>query len=770
MATNGKIKASTTVWEGPDAPWVVAGQITSEYSTVIYQTRNGYTEIAYPWKKEITLTTYTHITVTASTSLYENPSTTARKVSSLTAGMAFNYVETSSDGKFYKGTNSTAQLSGWIPASASNRNTSTKPSTMEMSGGWVLSSRVIIDEDEESTPWTGVIMAKDGANAWKNPSESRRDWITTFPYMGTCTIRGVEGDYYKVDYGDYRGVYVKASAFEVLADHTYTEGSVSSGDVNPSGYGGDYSSYDSGSSGSVQDTAIEYVQKGFTETNPDWTEIFAELEADSNFYNVSYDDEYYQKLSRKYFNTLGYPPKYNMDVDVQYTTQDAGPDGIDITPGIGRVYGKTILSNPPILSICPGKVKMFPNLMGVERDNFIDAMLNISTGNDSLISKIRGDQSSKFSGKLYSFEADVTTYSYYVNALCRACAIIMNLGDELFPNTTSKLKDFDYSYYTIRAQYNSAAAQENDDDGSIFRNFFGGLVKSAGRIFTSLVEDTTYINFFLNGAETTVSETINTETGAGPLDNIFEQVNSIGSTINYFTGFGFNVGSDEASVTEALKSALSTGNSTIDGLVDLGKNFLKGGKVVLPKMISGSTYGKSISCSTKFISPYGDPLSVFIKCVVPTCHLLALALPRQLSDNMYTYPFLIRANQIGRFHVDLGVITNFSLTRGGSDDTSWTIEGLPTEWEVQFEITPLVDELMMSGTKNPVLFCKNENLIDYLGNMCGFDLLANNWNTKAEMTMAFIWNKFTGYPRALENRLVDSLYNRLSGIAKAAWN
>ena len=572
-------------------------------------------------------------------------------------------------------------------------------------------------------------------------------------------------------------VYMSAETLSLAG--TSQQGDLDKKDATPAGSGGggsgsSYGEYSgssaySSSNESIMDDAIEFMSKGFTSTNPDWFEVFAEITADSNFFNVTYDDTYYQKLSYKYYNALGYPPKYNMDVDVQYSTQDS-ESGVDIMPGIGRVFAKTILSNPPILSICPGKIKMFPNLIGTERENMLEALTNVASGNTSLVDKIKGDESAKFSGKLYSFEADTAEYSMYVNALCRACAIIMGLGDEEIPQSNgAKCSTFDYSYWAIRNRYDNVGASAADTDTSIFRNFFSNLVNTGSRIATSLVEETTYMNFFLNGTETSVNESMNTEVSSSPLDSMFSQVNELGSTINYFTGSSFNVGSDDASVTEALADALKTGNATLDGLVDLGKNFLKGGKVVFPLMINGAKFGKSISCSTKFVSTYGDKLSIFLKCIVPICHFLPFALPRQLSDNMYTYPFLIRASEIGCFHVDAGVVTSLNIVRGGSDDMCWTVDSLPTEWEVQFEITPIVDELMLSSTNHPVLFCKNENLIDYLGNMCGFDLLAQNYSTRSEMCMAFFWNMFTGYPRTLHNRVTDFLYNKLYSFTKVSW-
>ena len=215
--------------------------------------------------------------------------------------------------------------------------------------------------------------------------------------------------------------------------------------------------------------------------------------------------------------------------------------------------------------------------------------------------------------------------------------------------------------------------------------------------------------------------------------------------------------------------AVIDSDGVVGGMLNIAENFLQGGKMVLPKMVEGSQYGRSISCNLKFVSPYGSKYSVFLRCIVPICHLIAMAYPRQLSDNMYGYPFLVRCAQTGSFNVDLGIISSLTINRGGSDDTNWTIDTLATEWEVQLEITPLVDELMISNTSHPVLMCKNEMLLDYLANFCGFDMLACNLGTKFDMMYSFIRNNFTGTPHALENRLSDFLYNKLNRLFSAKW-
>lgn len=622
---------------------------------------------------------------------------------------------------------------------------------------------VEVTQKEEATPVTGNISNNDGSIIYRT-NNSRGEVLGTLSKGTSISILDVTID--EITLRPMSKVQVNYSSGSIQIGYIFAENGAATG-LNTTAY---VSNNDV-----TPQTTKSTNGFSFLNAEDDWERAAEEYERYliGNEYDASqFDDLYYQKLSRRHFNTLGYPPKFNMDVDLQYTDQDK-TDGVDITPGIGRVFGKTFMSNPPILSICPGKVKMFPNLMGVKKDNFVSMMVDyVESGNESLRDKILADSAGKFSGKMYTFEPDTKSYGTYVNALCRAAAILLGIGEEVVPNLSSKkLKNFDYSYWSLRADL--ALNVDDDQDNSIFRRFFEHPIKNAKQVVTSLVEDTTYINFFLHGSETSVSESISTDVENSPIESLlggmFNTISSLGNVSNYFTGSGFTLGTDQSSIWQSLKDALHMGSTGVDGIMDIGKNLLKGGKIVLPKMLSSASYGKSISCNTRFISPYGDRISVFLKCIIPICHLLALALPRQLSDNMYTYPFVVNANQLGQFNVDLGVISNLNITRGGMDNTSWTINSLPTEWEVSFDIIPLIDELMITGTNHPVLFAKNTQLLSYLGNMCGFDLIANNMDTRLEITKAFITNKFKGYPRAIENRIVDKLYSRISKFTSLSW-
>ena len=479
------------------------------------------------------------------------------------------------------------------------------------------------------------------------------------------------------------------------------------------------------------------------------------------------NDEYYRLLADKYAYALGFPPRYNEDIDVQYTGLLNVSDDLTTT-GTGRVVNKTLLSNPSILSICPGDVKMFPNLFGAKEDSAFAALRELASGNNSLLAKITDDDPGRFSGKLYKFVAKTAEYAKYLNALCRATAIMLGVGDELMPGTSTKLKNFDYEYWTIRKAYNpNAALSSGGNDKSIFREFVDRVIEVGHRIESTAIDDRSYINFFLNGTETSITETMTTGYNDGPLAGIMNEISNTGAMLHYFTSSGFDTSDDD--MVDAIKSIMGSGDGAISGLMNLATNFLSGGRMVLPKQVEGSTYDRTIVCNMKFVSPYGHKCAIFLNCIVPICHILAMTLPKQMSDNMYTFPFLVKCMQLGNFHCDLGVITSLEITRGGSEENSWTVDTLSTEWEVTIGITPLVNNLMMTSSSHPLLFCKNEMLLSYLSNFCGFDMLANNIDTKLQMTKRFFDNVILDIPRSIDNKISDALYNKLNSFFNLSW-
>ena len=582
----------------------------------------------------------------------------------------------------------------------------------------------------EGTATKCIVKTNSGLNARKGPS-TNTDIVGTFKNGTSLTIHESTREWLKVSGGGLSNVWVNGTYVQTTDKTTY--GWVSKSDI----------------------------KSKTTETTPtDWRQsqqgkdaILRESYDNTNYNPMGYSaekrylgtEEYYKENMSKLNYCFGTPPKFNMDIDIQYVS--------DV--GIGRVLSQTYYANPTILSICPGKVKMFPHLFNKsERDSLFNAIYEAAgTGDASVLQKLNSDKNSDIlNGSLYEFSQDTEDYAKRVNLLCRACAVLLGIGNERMPYTSTKLVNFDYAYWSIRKKYSPSTGK--------VQNVFTDFWKGGFEALTSGITDQNYVHFLISTENTSVDESVNTSTEPSFLENMLSSVNNISNQLSYLSGIGFNNQMDaKDNINNILNGVIGE-----NGWTKLADNVLSGGKLKIPKIVGDTDYSQGISCSLTFISPYGNPKSVFLWCIVPICHLLAFALPKQLSDSMYSYPYLLKVNQKGWFNSNLAVMTSIKVSRGGSDNTSWSSEGLATEWTVNFDITPLYSQLTLPSTDHPFLFMKNDGLIDYLGNMCGFDLKANNLDVKRRLIGNFIANKFTGIPNDIQRWSSDKVSNAVSKI------
>ena len=588
-----------------------------------------------------------------------------------------------------------------------------------------------------STPESGTVKANGGLKTRTGPGTSYA-YVGAFNNGAKLTIHDSSNGWYKVSgtsgWGKLNNVWV--SKQYVIETSTQGYGYLSKTDVQAQ-------TTNDGLSSSNQSSANLALNANYQRN---YSTIYNDSYSGDSSKRYLGTDDYYKKLMSKLNYCFGTPPKYNMDIDIQYVS--------DV--GLGRVMGQTYYSNPTILSICPGKVKMFPQLFNKKaRDNAFNTIYEAArgAGDGSVVQKILGDKNSDIlNGPLYEFSQDTQDYAKRLNLLCRTCAILLGIGDDKMPYTSTPLRSFDYAYWSIRKKYSPSTGKQQN----VFTDFWAGGIQAAA----NAVGDENYIHFLVSNENTSISEGVTTDVEASFLENIVSSTNSIANQLSYFSGVGFNNQMDaKANIDNALNGIIGEAGWT--KLVD---NVLSGGKLKIPKIVGDTNFSQSISCSLKFLSPYGNPKAVFLWCIVPVCHLYALALPKQLSDSMYSYPYIIKVFQKGWFNSNLAVISSINLVRGGNDDTSWSSAGLATEWTVNFEITPLYSQLTMPSTDHPLLFIKNDGLIDYLGNLCGFDLKANNLNVKAKLLTSFIKNKFTDIPNDIQRWVSDGISDSISKV------
>lgn len=502
----------------------------------------------------------------------------------------------------------------------------------------------------------------------------------------------------------------------------------------------------------LQEHTVEEQTETFDETNaPEEVvnNIYSETEiTGTNDYTSGQTIAEWSKEYVKYMKAFSCPPRFTDIADPPlYQSNDT------LYSSCGRTYAETILKSPGCISLCPGKVKYLPNFTDKDRTTFYETVQSFL---DDKV-KERMDEGNKLSGKLYEFEADYSEYIAVVNCLCRMTAIMHGIGEYCMPGTNVKLKNFDYAWFT------TAAGNDSMEQDSM--SVFGKAVSEGKHMLSTAVNDDHYIHFFVTGEGSNVSEDISTSPETSFLESVFNnsELDNAARNLQFLTGTVI----EDSAMMEDIESVFNGASSSwIKSFGSLATNYYKGGRLVFPQMLGECTYGKNISCTLTFTSIYGNTISRFLRCLVPICHILAFALPQQIADNMYSYPFLVRAKQAGIFSTDLAFISNVNIHGGGDGGAGYNVDGLPTTYEVTFEITPLYNKLMSSSANHPWLAVNNTSLVEYLGNMCGIDMKLNSLEAKLNMAYNMAKSKSLDVPTTLGRKATEKFANNLEKIFK----
>ena len=497
--------------------------------------------------------------------------------------------------------------------------------------------------------------------------------------------------------------------------------------------------------------------KSLLATNNNATEIIDASSKNHDEIVVLYDNDYQQSLDALYEHYLllavkafGAPPQSTPYADPRIISlkTNFGP-----TILIGRKFADVIISNPTIVSLCPGIVKYNSILAGT-----FDAV-----DEDSIVEQATQALSSDKNGKIcefqpcwYSSVKSQPGYLKFVNALNTISAIAMSrqkinddesasLADRTFPGSSSKYKDFDWVHYDepdndVERIFGGNSSGGISTDNSIVENakavlgYIGNAVDSVINEVSEAIGTYKYINFYCSGSGT-VRESFETSVRSSSLeDTINGSLSSVIKEVAFYTGglIGDNAKSDIDQWIAETSDSLGSG---IGGLLANATELFSGGRLVFPQIVDDCTYGKECQFTVRFVAGSGNCEARYLmRCEFN--HLLAFILPKQLKGtiDMYTTPFLVRAVCKGRFSCELGVITGVQVSYGGQDDMAWTADGQPTEMEVTFSITPLYTKLYMTSIDDiKGMFLKNTGMMEYLLVNSGVDLRIPQMQMKIEI-------------------------------------
>ena len=466
-----------------------------------------------------------------------------------------------------------------------------------------------------------------------------------------------------------------------------------------------------------------------------------------------------------------------------------------------RTLINTFIKDGKFVSITPGMPKY--NGLTSYLGGFNTILDQTSNGDEMLSYLSRNGIDSLFALKdkrYYTFEASYDEYFSYLETMLNAVWIKLGLaknGEQFnlftfinIKTASGKIKPSGYK--ELKPQYNSSigffcnAASVVSESVDNQRTSFGSEL--AGEV-NAQAQEMQRINYITGmgtgGAGRELSRKF------GMMSNVTKQIGGLLSetfsgTAATLSKVGDIVASNSfskaaqiavtiaAGAVSAVKDVATFTHTKDFGSVLQGFATSNGMQVTYPELWSSSSYSRPININFNFVSPYGDPLSIFKYVFVPFCALVCFALPRQAAENGFVSPFLIRADMPGVFTTDLGMISSISWQRGG-DQSLWTKDGLPRAISGSFTITDLYEYLAM--TKRLSFLSANPSytvFLDSLTGMCAvtddgssdslndyFKFMIDRANGKN--TSNALWNRFGSNKLSESARISNLTRSSISG-------
>lgn len=464
-------------------------------------------------------------------------------------------------------------------------------------------------------------------------------------------------------------------------------------------------------------------------------------------------------LNRRIFGT---PFQFLESVDMR---PDDGPLGIQFT--------NNIMSETPIFSVIPGLPKYLKDLTTEERIQMSETLIKKIDENTEGIRDMLGEilTSDDRELKFFEFDSDTAQYITYVDLLCRMCAVFLGIGDLTVPGTSEKYSEYNWFKWKLSNAY---ASQTRESGGlgdlidmakdAIFGNNESAQSNTAyPKLSHSMNQvdvfdnnewsmDDYYIDFFIKPPS--YSESFSNQTTESMLANALDSGSNIlkefaflasGASAEILNTAQINTAAWAKATSEQVNQVIKDDGIKrfFNRILTSSATIITGGNLVFPNIWQSSSYNKDFNIEITLATPYGDKESIFLEIFVPLMFLLALVLPRQATVNSYVTPFLVRANVPGFFNCEMGIVRDMQITRGGADNSAWSVEGLPTEVSVSLSIEDLYNSLSMSNftTKNNIYnFLYNTALFDYIGNQCGISMRTTDWDKKLELLKTLVSN------------------------------
>lgn len=513
---------------------------------------------------------------------------------------------------------------------------------------------------------------------------------------------------------------------------------------------------------------------------------------------------------RKLRNIFGMPyqflPSTDCRVSANYT------DNLEIA---GYEFAEKILSRMPLLYITPGNTSFMGGSNENARGMLIGQVASISgdakSADDALMESSLETMLGEYNGKLYTIMPAYAEYFSYVNPLCRAGAIFLDIaasslddngpkyGNEIISGKTTfanmnwgvnegmayeiwkeeedtlaeGVEDEEDPNSSSEEAQDTETEEETEPKKAKFEEDYSEYFKKDESSLNDLEKALYYGNaiaFYIN-SDSSFQDSFTNETTESSLSSTINALSDKAREIQFLLGTASSAVGEAFDKVDGTLSDIKTqinnivesvagGNSIFTTIANSVKTIVSGGRMLFPQIWSNSTFSKSYNISIKLTTPSTDRISWWLNIYVPLCHLMALVLPRSEYVNSYTTPFLVKAFYKGMFNIDMGIITEMSFNKG--KEGSWTKDGLPTVVDVTFTIQDLYSAMGMTSTEKMFkgLTLQNVAEMDYVANLCGINI-----NEPDVFRMVNLWCAFN-----ITNKVYDFIPNLSLGIETSIAN
>lgn len=424
----------------------------------------------------------------------------------------------------------------------------------------------------------------------------------------------------------------------------------------------------------------------------------------------------------------------------------------------GSIYASRIITRMPLLMLSPGKVDFMNRSTSGEKLAIFDALIGSENNSDTKL----GDFIKK-PGKYYTFAYDSENYWKYVNAMNNACAVYLGI------------QDVDININGVSGKAGSFHWEKATND----------------KFDSMLVSSESYVTFYAD-AETSKSEQYSNSTKASQLADTVNSFSDVAKEAMFLVGA--HVGNISWVNAEDIDKAISqigelgdrllsgNGESLVKDIAEEFSVIATGGKLIFPEIWSDSEFTQSFDVKIKLRCPCPNKVSWFLDICVPINHLRALTLPRtpygegvngkkfedEPTANGYFSPFLVRGFYKGLWNCDMGIITDLSLSLG--KEGSWTLDGLPSEVDVDMTIKDLYNVLAMTPSDQTTAFLNNTMFLNFLASSCGVSINKPDLDRSVDLYLMLKKNywkdRLTGYSfwQKATQGIQNKLYNLYTGV------